>query len=301
MDVDVENLTRQSREAPLNPVLELDFNWPPDFDLPWFSESLVSLSGHPAYSALDPGQKVRLAQKEFCLLCSVSCSGEKEVIGNVAKIMLKQKFKSVRPYLHQFIGEENNHIYMFTQFCDHFDQLYPVRYVYAQGDIWKDAEIDDLMVFLHVMIFEELGDSFNRLLAEDAGLPPLVRRINEIHYIEEARHINFGRKIVAALAAEIIPRLSPSKLHALQEHLARYLDTRHYDYHNLQIYEAVGVPDAFEVREQVIASQDVGFFCKGGPHARAKVLGLLQFLQSVGLIGGHRLLAAPAEAALSTH
>lgn len=279
------NLCRQSTDKALDPLSALDLEAAPPADRPWMTESLVSLHGTPYYDELEPGQRVRLSQLEFSLFCSISCSGEKEVIANVARLMLKRRFEPYRRYIFHFLREENNHIYMFSEFCQRHGRWFPVLYPYAQGELWGSDQLADLMTFVHVFVFEELGQGMNEVMMRDPELPPLIRALNRYHVLDEARHISFGRHLIGEIAPDLVAALPADELARLQGHLARYIASRHIDYHNLAIYRAVGVRDPARVREAVIASRGVGYFARS-PRAERRVRAMLAFLTDLQLIAG---------------
>ncbi len=279
----IENLLRTSVLKKRSPLNDLPWHTDPSREVFWLSEHLVSLYGEPEYDTLIHEQKLLLSQLEFCLLCSVSASGEKEVIANMAQRMLKSRYAAFRPYFYHFLEEENNHIHMFAEFCARHGQFYPVLYSYAQGDIWEHPETGDLLTFVHVLIFEELGQGLNEIMADDAALPELVRAINRYHVEDEGRHISFGRMLVREFAPSTKAMVAPQEWQMLQRHVAQYLATRHIDYHNPKIYKSVGLHNALQVRERLILSRDENFFTKS-PRAIKRIDSLRRFLHEMELL-----------------
>ena len=47
-----------------------------------------------------------------------------------------------------------------------------------------------------VLVAEETTDRMQRLMMDDPGIQPLIRQVNRIHVIEEARHVRFAREEV---------------------------------------------------------------------------------------------------------
>lgn len=282
----IETLLRTSVQKKLSPLTDLPWDSVPSRDGFWMSEKLISIYGEPEYDALPYEQKQKLSQLEFCLLCSVSASGEKEVIANVATRMLKSRYATFRPYFYHLIEEENNHIHMFAEFCARHGQFFPVLYSYAQGNLWEYPETGDLLTFAHVLIFEELGQGLNEIMAKDEALPELVRSINRYHVQDEGRHISFGRMLIRQFA-EITQLLVPKEEWAnLQKHVAQYLATRHHDYHNVNIYKMVGLNNALELRSRLIEGKNESFFMKS-PLASKRIDSLRRFLAEVQLLPAH--------------
>jgi hypothetical protein len=283
IDSMVEALNERSEKNALDPHTDLNLAQQPSKDCLWMPEHLLSLYGTPTYGTLTDEQKLKLSHQEFCLICSVSCFGEKEVIASIARLMLKKQFARVRSYLYYLIREENNHIYMFSEFCNRYGELYPSLYSYAQGTIWEDPIVDDLMVFVHVLVFEELGQGLNLAMSRDDDLPELVRGINRLHVEDEGRHIAFGRHLVRDLCERILPTVPHETRSQIRTHVQEYLNTLHLDYHNVRIYRSLGIKDAFDLRTELISRRDVRFFARDARNT-VRLNSLQQFLRSVGLL-----------------
>jgi len=56
-----------------------------------------------------------------------------------------------------------------------------------------------------VLVTEEITDRLQRESMNDDGIHPLVRMVNRIHVVEEARHVRFAREELS----RVMPRLSP--------------------------------------------------------------------------------------------
>lgn len=279
----IDILLRASVQKKLNPLTDLPWNDAPSKDLFWMPEKLISIYGEPEYECLCDEKKLELSQLEFSLLCSVSSSGEKEVIANMATRMLKTKYRAFRRYFYHFIEEENNHIYMFTEFCERYGEYFPVLYPYVQGDIWDYTETGDLLTFAHVLIFEELGQGLNEVMAEDEAIPELVRAINDYHVQDEGRHISFGRSLVREFAGVTKSIVTKEEWSRLQRFVKEYISTRHNDYHNVKIYKTVGIKNALDLRSRLIEQRDESFFIKS-PLAARRIKSLREFLIEIDML-----------------
>ncbi|MDO4907123.1 diiron oxygenase [Neisseria sp.] len=279
----IENLLKASIKRRLNPFDDLPWNKAPDMDSFWISPELITIYGQPEYDKLSIEQQKRLSQLEFCLLCSVSASGEKEVVANMVRRMFKSRYSAFRKYFHFFIEEENNHMRMFADFCEKYGKFYPILYSYAQGDMWEYAETEDLLTFIHVLIFEELGQGINETLMNDDRLPELVRAINAYHVADEGRHISFGRLLVREHVEFVKQLVGSFEWKKLQDHVLNYLKTRHIDYHNIKIYQEIGIKEAFLLREKLISYSNESFFAKS-PKSIKRVNSLINFLGEMDLL-----------------
>lgn len=96
----IDSLNRLSQQNAIDPNVYLDFSDRPSSTEFWMSEHLLSLYGTPEYQHLSLEQRRQLSQLEFSLLCSLSCTGEVEVVGAITQLMLKPRYESVRQYLY---------------------------------------------------------------------------------------------------------------------------------------------------------------------------------------------------------
>lgn len=279
----IDLLNKLSQQNAIDPNVFLDFSESPASDSFWMSEHLLSLYETPEYQQLTLQQKRQLSQLEFSLLCSLSCAGEIEVVSAIAQLMLKPRYESVRKYLYFFIKEENNHIFMFSEFCRRYGKLYPVYYPHLVKLDWEDPLINDLLTFIHVLIFEELINDINRVLAKDESLPPLIRAINQAHSMDEGRHIAFGRQLLKTLAEEVLATISPESLFKLQEHVMQYLGERHHEYHNVEIYRSMGIMHPLSLQQRLIGQNGIQYFARD-KDASKKLIGVLKFLNQIGLL-----------------
>lgn len=279
----VKKLSERSYQKSVDPVVELDFTEGPDKNRFWMSEQCLSLYGTRFYSRLTECEKLKLSHLEFFLLCSISCYGEKEVISNISKIMMKDYYDDVRGYISIFLKEEFNHIYMFSEFCRRYGKCYPSLYPYVEDNFITVPAINELLIFSRVLIFEEIGLTINQFITTDNSVDKMVKRINEIHYNDESRHISFGRLMVKYLMETVIVDIPQQSLKEINNHLSKYINTLHYDYVNYKILKEVGLKNAYEAREEIVSCNDITYFFRSD-FAYKKINSLIGFLKKMGLL-----------------
>jgi hypothetical protein len=290
-------LIQQSIQAGRDPMRCLPIDEAPRRDVLWIPEELISLHGTSIYATLSEEQIVRLSQMELALFFSILCHGERDLVVNVARMMLRKNFRDMRPYACHFVREEVNHIYMFSEFCARYAEFHSSRYSYIRRDPSTDSDVDDVITMVHVLIFEELGQSMNMYIARTSQpIPLLVREINILHVEDEGRHIGFGRCWVRMKAREILSRQEPESVARLRSQLREYIDGLHRDFFNAKIYARAGIADAFAVRASLVERFDARFFARL-PLMKKRFLSLLGFLRSCELIDSH---VAPGEGTAST-
>lgn len=256
-------------------------NWPEviEHDRFWMSEELISLYGTPEYENLTEQQKIKLSQMEFCLYCSINCFGEKELISDVSALLYLTKYEDDREYLHHFLHEENGHAYMFSEFVERYGEgnFYGIHKI--EVDRPEKKEIYDILTFVYILALETLGVYYNHTMSKDENLPMIVRDLNHTHYVDELRHLSFGRDIVTRKMNEILPSLSAQEITWVQQHLKNYLETRHYDFYKPQIYKKIGLSNAFDLRANLLKDP------KRIEMHMSRLKDLTDFLRKVHLLG----------------
>jgi hypothetical protein len=101
-----------------------------------------------------------------------------------------------------------------------------------------------------ILVAEEILDTFQREAMNDETVQPLVRTVNRIHVVEEARHVRYAREELP----RIVERMSPVRLQVerLRLGIIAYEIATHLVHP--RAYAAVGL-DAAEARRQVAESE----------------------------------------------
>lgn len=231
------------------------FEWPEALDAnAWYMPpELISLYGTPAWDALTEEQQKRLSLYELGNFFSLVLQGERPLVaGLVDRLYAKGNTTSVNEYLHHFVDEENKHMVMFGEFCNRYvGKVYPEKKIILPREYAKGEE--EVAFYCKVMVVEELGDFYNLAIEKDERCDPLVREVNKVHHIDEARHLAFGRLYLAELFERYSPGWSPEKLASFQEWLAAFLKACWADYYNPSVYRDAGIADAYEVRQAALA------------------------------------------------
>jgi hypothetical protein len=231
------------------------FNWPEALEANvWYMPpELISIYGTPVYEALTEAQQKRLSLFELGNFFSLVLQGERPLVqGLVDRLYAKGNTVPVNEYLHHFVDEENKHMVMFGEFCNRYiGKVYPEKKIvlpktYAKGE-------EEVVFYCKVMVVEELGDYYNLAIEKDERVDALVREINKVHHIDEARHLAFGRVQLAELFARFSPEWSAETLAGFREWLVAYLRASWGDYYNPAMYRDAGLADSYEVRQMAMA------------------------------------------------
>jgi hypothetical protein len=258
MATTTELATRLSRASvkKLWNVYEL-FDWADSLDCSgsWcMPPELVSLYATPAWEALSGPQRHRLSFFEIVNFFSFVLRGERPLLMGLSQHMYGRKVEpEVNQYLHHFLDEENKHMVMFAEFCQRYaGKIYPEKKLVLEREFAPGEE--QVIFFVKVLVFEELGDVYNVEIARDERVHPLVRDINRVHHEDEARHIAFGRHYLKQLFDEAAPNWSSETLGNLRTWLSDYLHSTWRDFYNPAVYRDAEVEDAFRARQLALDS-----------------------------------------------
>ncbi len=273
----VDRLCHQSRVDWLNPYDY--FQWPESVTRKaWFmSPELISIYGTGMYDSLSEAERQTLSFNEAVNFFSLNIHGEKSLCQGLAQRVYRGDTITISPYLHHFLDEENKHMVYFGNFC--------LRYagkVYADRKVALPREYEpgeeDFLFFARVLIFEEIVDVYNVKMAIDKRLEPTARTINHLHHRDEARHLVFGRALVAELFRHWAPQWSGKTLQNIREYLTGYLLSTWKEYYNVDVYEDAGFADPYEIHQDAF-NHDL---CRA--HRQKISKGCMDYLINTGIL-----------------
>jgi hypothetical protein len=231
------------------------FDWPEaiDPDLPWMSESLTTLAGTPMWDELTREQQIALTKYEAINFFSLNIHGIRELMSEVVMRIHDRTYAGISDFLHHFIGEENEHMWFFAQFCLRYGgRLYPAQPTLKAGSVdHLSAPARELIVFARILIFEEIVDFYNAHMATDTSLPQIAQDINRVHHQDESRHVAFGRMVFTNLIAQVAKR-DPAEVPVIAEYLENYLQYSIGTLYNPAAYRDAGIPDALALRRRAL-------------------------------------------------
>jgi hypothetical protein len=247
-----------ARSAAVVPDSAPRFSWPAALggDRLAMSPRLASLFGHPAAAALGDEARWRLHLFEAVHFFSLNIAGERELMAGLAVRLYRGPLAETAEYLQHFLAEENAHSAVFARFCLAYGgKVYPDKQLRFERTFAAGEE--DFLFFARALVFEELADYFNQAMAADDELCPLSRAINAYHAEDEARHIAFGRRAVAALWERFAPAWPEETRAKALSYLRGYVDATLRGYVNPAVYRDAGLPgDAYALREEALASPE---------------------------------------------
>ncbi|MFC1436140.1 diiron oxygenase [Streptacidiphilus sp. N1-3] len=249
----VRRLTAAAENDYYNPYQT--FDWPeriPEGAL-WMSEDLLTVHGTAAAAELDREQYLALSKWESINFYSLNVHGIRELLQEVVQRIHAPGYEIPTPFFHHFLGEENEHMWFFAEFCLRYGgRLFPNRAMAFPAEK-HSAMLDNFIVFSRILIFEQIVDHFNSRMAADAALPETIRAINRVHHQDESRHIAFGAQLVRALWERLRESGDERELATARQYVQKYLASSIQQLYSVEAYRDAGIPDPFAFRAKVVA------------------------------------------------
>src|SRR5882724_10531661 len=233
------------------------FEWPESLpeNMWWMSPELTTTHDSDVVATLSEQQLFALSRFESVNFYSLNVHGIRELLIEVVRRIHTSGFETPSEFFHHFIGEENEHMWFFAEFCLRYG-----RRIYRQpsGGIAipsaASTKVESLLVFARILIFEELVDHYNSRMAKDDRLHETIRGINRIHHQDESRHIAFGRELVELLFEDVRRTATDDELLDISNYLRRYLTYSFESLYNPQAYRDAGIEQPYELRQALLAS-----------------------------------------------
>ncbi|MGI5151683.1 diiron oxygenase [Plantactinospora sp. CA-294935] len=245
-------LSSQSRDQRYH-VFDI-FDWPDELpaDQFWMSPELTTCYGTPVWDRLSEADRLRLTQAEAVNFFSLNVHLIRDLIGEVAGRIYDTRYPGLSEFFHDFIHEENEHMWFFAQFCNRYGgKVYRTKRVIGHAAEGNDA-VRDVMIFGRILIAEELCDYYNAKMATDDRLPAIAQRINAVHHQDESRHIAFGRQMMRALYEEATHRATPEEVAGAAAYLSRYVSSCLRAFYNPAVYADAALTGARQIRSEVV-------------------------------------------------
>ncbi|MER6189326.1 diiron oxygenase [Streptomyces cyaneofuscatus] len=232
------------------------FEWPEQLpeDMWWMSPELTTTYGTEWAEKLTPEQLHTLSKHESINFYSLNVHGIRELLVEVVNRIHTAGFETPSEFFHHFIGEENEHMWFFAEFCLRYGKKIYRQPVGGAETAAPSDKVQSLLVFARILIFEELVDHFNSAMAEDERLHETIRGINRIHHQDESRHIAFGRELVNLLHQDLKRTATEQELDEVSTYLRRYMRHSFESLYHPQVYRDAGIERPHELRRALLES-----------------------------------------------
>jgi hypothetical protein len=182
---------------------ELDIDWAADLlpGKPFMPLERVSLYGTELWEKLSPEQRIELSKHEIASIMSVGLWFEIILMQLLVRYAYDLDPRSSHAqYSLIEIGDETRHSVMFARTAERLGvPRYGVpRLLHNVARLYK-AVAHGPSMFAAVLVAEETTDRLQRSMMDDPEIQPLIRAVNRIHVVEEARHVRYAREELARL------------------------------------------------------------------------------------------------------
>jgi P-aminobenzoate N-oxygenase AurF len=248
----LKRLSEKSVDDYYNPFVH--FAWPDS--LPeqgwWMTPALMSTHGTEVGAELDEARLQALSKWESINFYSMNVHGIRELLLEVINRIHMPGFEVPSEFFHHFIGEENEHMWFFAEFCLRYGgKIYPTIRLKTTSP--EDRGVQNFLVFSRILLFEEVVDHYNTVMAADTSLHETIREVNRVHHRDESRHIAFGRELVTVLYDRIKGGLDADGRQEIETYLKRYVAGTLESFCNPTVYRDAGLGDVPDLRPRVLA------------------------------------------------
>jgi P-aminobenzoate N-oxygenase AurF len=190
-----------------DPDLDIDWDAPVDLDMKFMPFERTSLYGTPLWERMSEQQHIELSRQELASVASTGLWFEIALIHMLARWAYHRDPQDPRTqYALTEAGDETRHVVMFAKAIARMGAptYRPAPVVHHLARLYK-AVAGGPALFAPVLVAEEMTDRLQREMVNDESVHPLVRMVNRIHIVEEARHVRFAREEIARQMARIGP------------------------------------------------------------------------------------------------
>jgi len=199
-----DRLLRSTAARSYDPDIDIDWTAPLVPGKGFILERRCSLYGTALWERLSPEQRLELGKHEGASVASSGIWLELMLMRILAKLAYRGDPVSAHvQYALTELAEECRHTIMFGRMIEQLGTpMYgPPPRIWALGNRLP-AVASGPSMWAAILIGEEIPDRFQREQAADESIQPLMRMVNRIHILEEARHISFARAELPRSVAE---------------------------------------------------------------------------------------------------
>lgn len=241
----IERLTRISLENPLMPETYIPWDKERTAEERFLPDNFISLQGLSIYDQLTPEQILEIERQEAVQFMYSYAWSEALGVKFLSREIVKQKAGSAEiKFMHREIIEETRHQEMFTRGIEVLagKPLLPT----GQHFFWSKISckyLPNSWMFMAMVAGELVSDAVGREVQKDKNVYSVLRKIAELHQIEEGRHIYFAKKYLEDFTkdAGFIKRSIYSLMMAFHIHFMITM------YVKKEIFERAGIPNAKQV------------------------------------------------------
>lgn len=198
-------LLKSSADKFYDPDVDIDWNAPVEEGKHYQPPHRISLYGTYLWDRLSEEQRIELGKHEIASIASNGIWFEVLLMQMLLRVVYSSDPTTKHAqYALTEIADECRHSTMFANAIQNFDvpAYGPRRYVHHAAKALNLVAYGPAM-YASILVAEELLDRLQRETMADETVQPLIRMVNRIHVLEEARHVTFARQEVAAGMAKM--------------------------------------------------------------------------------------------------
>ncbi|ALG83875.1 AurF N-oxygenase family protein [Gordonia phthalatica] len=193
-----ERLLKSAAQLSRNAMTEIDWSLPMDPTKYGCSPEWSSLYGTDYWDELTEEQRIALTRHEFASIMNIGIWFE----------MILQELVLVDQYNGDYhsaefqfalveIADECRHSLMFAKASEKMvgTSYHPHPRIAKAGKYFKTIARNEI-AYAGILVAEEILDVFQRGCMRDERVLPFIRTVNEIHVLEESRHMKYAREQV---------------------------------------------------------------------------------------------------------
>jgi hypothetical protein len=193
-----ERLLNSSADKFYDPEVDIDWSAPLAEDKYFLPQHRSSLYGTALWDGLTEAQRIELTKHEVASVASVGLWFEVLLMQMLVKAVYNADPTTRHAqYALTEVADECRHSTMFARMVERIGcpAYGPRRHVHRLGKLLPVIGYGPAM-YGSILIAEEVLDRMQREAMQDESVQPLVRMVNRIHVLEEARHVRFAREEV---------------------------------------------------------------------------------------------------------
>ncbi|GHH57097.1 AurF N-oxygenase family protein [Lentzea cavernae] len=191
-----ERLLKSSAEKFYDPEVDIDWSAPLVDGLFYIPEQRISLYGTPLYDTLTQEQRIELSKHELASIASVGLWFELLLMQMLVKMVYNTDPTTRHAqYALTEVADECRHSTMFARLVERIGcpAYGPTKHTHRLGKLLPIIGYGPAM-YGSILVAEEILDRLQREAMTDDTIQPIVRMVNRIHVLEEARHVRFARE-----------------------------------------------------------------------------------------------------------
>lgn len=199
-----ERMLRSSARKSYDPAVDIDWNAPLEPDKTYLPEHRVSLYGSELWEHMPDGQRHELAKQEIASVTSFGIYAESILMHLLLNVVTDGDPTSGHAqYALTEIADECRHSTMFGRSIEKVG-VRPYRPPKAVRALLRLVALTPTSpyTFAGTLLVEEILDRLQREMMHDENVQPHIRMVNQIHVLEEARHIGYAREELRRLVAK---------------------------------------------------------------------------------------------------